>query len=329
MSTVSRAGPARRVTSAFAFTAACVLGTASVACHGTTSSSHPAKAAAPARQSLSDILKASKPADWRALDPANTVYLELATGRVVIELAPAFAPRHVENIKALVREGYFDGLAIIRAHDNYVVQWGDADGKKPIKNAQRNLSAEFTVALRADLPFTRLPDVDGYAPQVGFSSGLPAARNMKSRQMWLAHCYGMVGAGRDQDVNSGGGTELYVVIGHAPRHLDRNITLVGRVLQGMPLLSALPRGSGPLGFYEKPEQFVPIIAMHMAADVPLARQSRLEVLSTDTPVFGAVVESLRNRGGDWYKMPAGHIELCNVPTVVRPEGSALAVRPRK
>ena len=113
---------------------------------------------------MAEVLAASKPSDWRALDPENTLYLDLPAGRVVIALAPAFAPRHVANVKALVREGYFDGLAILRAQDNYVVQWGDPNGddtaqRRPIQKAQRTLGAEFDRPMSPDLPFTRLPDV--------------------------------------------------------------------------------------------------------------------------------------------------------------------------
>jgi len=127
----------------------------------------------------------------------------------------------------------------------------------------------------------------------------------------------MVGAGRDVASDSGNGSELYVVIGHAPRHLDRNIALVGRVVQGMEWLSALPRGTGALGFYEKPEQRLAIRSVRLASDVPEAERSNLQVLRTDTPTFTALVESRRNRSDEWYKRPAGHIELCNVPIPVR------------
>jgi len=272
---------------------------------------------------MANVLAASQASDWRPLDNQHTLYLELATGRVVIELAPLFAPRHVANIEALVKEGYFDGLAIVRVQDNYVVQWGDPEAEnqakqRPIKTAQRTLKAEFTVPITKALPFTVLPDADGYAPQVGFANGFPAARNPKTGQTWLAHCYGMVGVGRDTSADSGGGTELYAVIGHAPRHLDRNVTLVGRVVKGIELLSTLPRGTGALGFYEKPEQRVPILSVKLAADVPPAQQSRLEVLRTDTATFAQLVEARRNRREDWFKVPVGHIELCNVPLVVRP-----------
>ncbi|MDE2430476.1 MAG: peptidylprolyl isomerase, partial [Burkholderiales bacterium] len=270
----------------------------------------PVKKAKPA---MADLIKASTAADWRPLDPDNTLYLELEKGRVVIELAPDFAPRHAANIKALVREGYFDGLAIVRSQDNYVVQWADPDEKREVKVAKRNLNPEFTVKYPANLPFTRLPDADGYAPQVGHANGFPAGRDPKTGTAWLAHCYASVGVARGNESNSGDGTSLYVVTGHAPRQLDRNITLVGRVMQGMELLTSLPRGTGALGFYEKPEQMTPIKAMKVAADLPDAQRSHLEILRTDTPTFKAIIEAQRNRGGDWYKVPAGYIDLCNVP----------------
>ena len=265
---------------------------------------------------MADVLAASKPSDWRPLDPARTVYLELSSGRVIIELAPQFAPNHVANILALVHEGYFDGLAFMRSQDNYVVQWGDADGKRAIRTAKKTLPAEFARSA-AGLPFTQLPDPDSYAPQVGYSDGFAVARDSANGTAWLTHCYGTVGAGRDNDADSGGGTELYVVIGHSPRHLDRNVTLVGRVVQGMELLSVLPRGTGAAGFYETAQERVPIRAMRVAADVPESERVPLEVLRTDTPTFAAVVEARRNRSEEWFKYKAGRVEVCNVPVAVR------------
>jgi peptidylprolyl isomerase len=271
---------------------------------------------------MAEVLAASQFSDWRTLDPDSTIYLELTNGRVVIELAPGFAPNHVANIKALVQEHYFDGLAFLRCQDNYVVQWGDPDAEKPekkrkIHNARATLPPEFERALDPKLPFTKLPDGDVYAREVGFSEGFPVARDPKNKKMWLVHCYGMVGAGRDNPPDSGGGTELYVVIGQAPRHLDRNVTLVGRVVQGMELLSSMPRGTAAMGFYDKPQQRTPIKAIRVAADVPESERTPLEVLRTDTPTFQALIESRRNRHEEWFHFQAGHIELCNVPIPVR------------
>ena len=217
-------------------------------------------------KTVAEVLAASKPSDWRQLDPANTLYLELDTGRVVIELAPQFAPQLIANLKILVGAHYFDGLAIMRAQDNYVVQWGDPDAKRSLGAAQVKVPAEFDRPARG-LTFNALPDRDAYAPETGFVAGFPAARDEKSDRAWLTHCYGMVGAGRDNAADSGNGAELYAVIGHAPRHLDRNVTLIGRVVQGIELLSVMPRGTADLGFYETAEERTPVRSMRLAADV--------------------------------------------------------------
>lgn len=282
--------------------------------------------AAPARQdkelppkpSVADVVKASKPADWRALDPENTLYMDLPTGRVIIELAPRFAPATAANIRALVREKYFDDLFIIRLQDGFVVQWGDPDEENPKPHkAPKLVKAEFTAPIKATGPFTRLKDGDVYAPQVGLMGGFPAARDPASGQTWLVHCYAMVGVARDNGTDTGNGSQLYVVIGHAPRQLDRNITVVGRVVHGMPLLSSQPRGTGASGFYEKPEQRMPLKLVRMAADVPEAERSRFEVMRTESAAYQAVVEAQRNRGGPWTKVAAGKIDLCSAPIPVR------------
>lgn len=293
----------------------------------------PADPASPKAKSMQELLDSSKPGDWRTLDPMRTLYMDLPAGRVVIELAPDFAPAHVANIRALAKGGYWNGLSINRSQDNFVVQWGDPaeeeSARKPLpKGAKAKLPAEFTRPLKA-LTYTRLPDVDGWAEEVGFSGGFPIGVDRSDGgSAWLAHCYGMVGAGRDIAADSSTGAELYVVTGQSPRQLDRNITTVGRVVQGIELLSVLPRGTGPLGFYEKPEQRVSIRSIRLAADLKPAERLKLQVLRTDTPLFEAMVEARRNRRDDFYKRPAGHIDLCNVPLPVR-TAPPLAAKPKR
>jgi len=269
-----------------------------------------------------EVLDAATPGDWRRLDPENTLYVQLASGMVVIELAPDFAPAHVANIRTLARGGYYDGLSINRSQDNFVVQWGDPAGdddtrRRPIGDARATLPAEFDRDA-AGLAFTSLPDPDGWAPEVGFSQGFPAARTHGTARAWLTHCYGVVGAGRGMAPDSSNGTELYVVTGQAPRQLDLNITTVGRVVVGMERLSVLPRGTGPLGFYTEDHQRMPILAARMAADVPPEKRANIEILRTDTATWTAYVESRRNRRDDWYVHPAGHVDVCNLAVPVRP-----------
>jgi cyclophilin family peptidyl-prolyl cis-trans isomerase len=274
----------------------------------------------PVRPSATDLIKSSKASDWRPLDPANTVYMELPGGRVVIELAPDFAPQNVANIKTLVKEHYFDGLAINRSQDNYVAQWGDPNAEnhpKALGTAKAKVQGEFSVPIARDKRFVRQKDFDGYAPQIGHSNGFPVGRDPRAGTTWLAHCYGMVGVGRDNDTDSGNGAELYAVTGHAPRHLDRNITVVGRVVAGMPLLTTLPRGGEVMGFYGAKETRAPIISVRLASEVPEAERSQLEVMRSEAPLYQAVLEAQRNRGGPWNKYAANYLELCNATIPVR------------
>jgi peptidylprolyl isomerase len=271
-------------------------------------------------KSAQDLLDASQPSDWRTLDPADTLYMQLPAGRVVIELAPQFAPAHVANIRTLAHGHYWDGLSIYRSQDNFVVQFGDPAEdeaqRKPLGDAKAHLPAEFTRPAEG-LAFDRLPDADGWAPEVGFAGGFPAARDPAGGQAWIAHCYGTLGAGRDVAADSSNGTELYVVDGQSPRQLDRNITVVGRVVQGMELLSTLPRGPDPMGFYADAARRTPIVSIALASDLPQSERVPLQALRTDSAVFTQLVEMRRNRRDDWYKVPAGHVDLCNVPLPVR------------
>lgn len=265
--------------------------------------------------SMGEILEQSPAGDWRAVNPENTIYMDLPAGRVIIELAPEYAPNHAANIRALARAHYWDGAPIVRSQDNYVVQWGRDDGDTtPMGEGQAALPPEFDRP-RHGVDITRLRDPDSYAREVGFAYGFPVASN--GQRTWLTHCYGMVGAGRGDTADSGSGSSLYVVIGQAPRHLDRNITTVGRVLQGMELLSVMPRGTGALGFYETPEERTTITRVRLAADVPASERVNLEALRTDSATFRDVIESRRFRRESWFLDPVGHVNLCNVPLPVR------------
>ena len=266
--------------------------------------------------SPSQIVATAPASAWRTVAPDNLLLLAFADGaKVAIELAPAFAPQHVDNIRKLVRDGWFGRhAAITRVQENYVVQWGAA-GEAPLPAtiiARPEGSYE-----RQGLPpgFRPLPYRDAYARRIGHADGWPVASDGK--QSWLTHCPAMVGVGRDMAPDTGTGAELYAVIGHGPRHLDRNIALVGRVLEGMEQLSALPRGSGPLGTYTDQKQHVKLLSARMAGDLPKTEQPVFEVMRSDTPVFGQWVQARANRHDDFFIRPAGAADLCNLMPPVR------------
>lgn len=266
---------------------------------------------------MAAVLAASHSDEWRRLDPARTLYMDLDAGRVIFELSPRFAPQHVANLRALVKAGWFEGLSINRVQDNFVTQWGDPDGKKVITGAASRVPPEFEREWTPDIPFTSLPDGDVFAKEVGFVDGFWVGGDRGLSRIWMTHCYGTLGVGRDNAADSGSGAELYVVIGHGPRQLDRNITVMGRAVVGMELLASLPRGTQALGFYATPNERTPIRAVRFADEVPPAERVELELLRTDSASFAAIIEARRNRRDEWYKVPAGKIDLCSVPLPAR------------
>ena len=262
------------------------------------------------------ILDASPALDWADYDPEDLLVLDLAGGgRVVIALADAFAPVHVANIRLMARAHWYDGLAVERVQDDYVVQWGDPDGKKPSPpEIKAHPPAEYDRPA-AGLTLARLPYPDPYAQAVGAVGGLPVAEG--DGRAWLVHCYGMVGVGRDMTPDTGSGAELYAVIGQPPRALDRNIAVVGRVLSGMDVLAALPRGTAAMGFYTDAEQRRPVLSVRLAADLPDGQRPRFQHLVEDGATYRRWVQAKASRQDDFFLRPAGALDVCNAVPPVR------------
>jgi len=270
------------------------------------------------RWSTADVMAGLEASDWRQPDPANLLYMQLASGTVIMELAPAFAPQNILNIKTLAEERYFDDLAIIRSQDNYVVQWADPAEEegtaKSLGSAKESVKAEFERSLDG-IEIVTIESRDSYAEIVGFSNGFPAGSD--GTKAWLAHCYGMVGVARDNETDSGNGTSLYVVTGHAPRHLDRNVTLVGRVISGIEHMTVLPRGAAEMGYYESLDEATPIVRIRLGVDVAPEDRVKIELMRTDTEAFSDYVMSRRYRHEEWFVEPTGRIEICNINPPIR------------
>ncbi len=266
----------------------------------------------------SEVIAKSSADDWREVAPENLLIMELGdNSRVAIELAPQFAPIHVANIRALARAGWWNGASVYRVQDNYVVQWGVNESPKPLpEKVVKAPPAEYDRAL-AGLDPRPLGYPDSYAPMAGYAGGWPIGYDPERGRAWLTHCYASVGVGRDLAPDTGTGGELYAVIGHAPRHLDLNIAVVGRVIDGFETLTARRRGTEALGFIKDPAQHVPIARIRLAADIPAGERPRYEVMRTESPAFGAYVTGRANRGGSFFNRPAGGVDLCNALVPVR------------
>lgn len=297
------------------------------------------------------IVEQAAPEEWIAIAPSDLLVMDLAPDaegeprRVIIQLMPEpFSQGWIRNIRKLAQAHWWDGTSINRVQDNYVVQWGDATEQKTLPEGLETvpegeyvsgsvgrdwLNLGYLLSKGAGWrlfenkipppppPMDKIQDI--YAAGVGFSKGWPiAGQNYgKGTGYWPIHCYGAVGVGRNYSPDTGSGAELYTVIGHAPRHLDRNIAVVGRVIEGIEYLSSLPRGKGQLGFYEDESKRVPISSIRLASALPGADQPHFEYLSTDGDTFAKYADARANRRDPFFIVPAGGADICNIPVPVR------------
>lgn len=276
-------------------------------------------AAPPSKPKTPSEIVAEAPASaWRDIAADDLLVMDLRNGaQVVIQLSPQFAPVHVANIRALAKGGWWSGSAIYRVQDNYVVQWGNNESTKPLpQGVIAKPPAEYHRALKG-LAVRPLGFADDYAPGAGFAAGWPIGYDAKAGTANLTHCYGYVGVGRDLSPDTGTGGELYAVIGHAPRHLDRNIAVVGRVIEGIDRLSALPRGTEALGFYKDASMHVPISTVRLGSEIPAGSRPAFQYMDTQSASFGAYVKARANRKDDFFIRPAGGVDLCNAAVPVR------------
>jgi peptidylprolyl isomerase len=276
----------------------------------------PKKSAAKPPLSPTEIANKAPAAAWRTIADDDILIFTLANGRkVIIQLAPAFAPQHVARVRTLANRKWWDDTSVYRIQDNYVAQWGDVTEKKKLPEGVADSGpAEYTRA--GGLPVVRMTRPDSFASIAGFTAdGWPVASDGK--RSWLTHCYAMVGVGRDLAPSIGSSAELYAVIGHAPRALDRNIALVGRVIEGIDALSSLERGTGKLGFYGDGQKPTPIVSARLASALPSGERPRFEYLSPASPDFARYLHARENREPPFFTVPAGGADICNVPVPVR------------
>ena len=303
------------------------------------------------------IVAQAKAEEWKAIVASDLLVMELEPDtrgkerRVTIQLMPPpFSQGWVRNIRKLAAAHWWDGTSINRVQDNYVVQWGDAGHDNPVSGdverkplpeglevmsegdyvtkSSREMQSDFMIPWKElasqypigkrKAPVEAMRNVlDNYAKSSSHFDGWPLAGRDDPWLAWPIHCYGAVGVGRGLSPDTGSGAELYTVIGHAPRHLDRNIAVVGRIVEGMHHLSSLPRGFGPLGFYESAEERVPIQSIRLASELPEAERPRFEYLSTESESFAKYANRRANREPPFFIKPAGGADICNIPVPVK------------
>lgn len=258
------------------------------------------------------------PEDWKAIPDNEMLVMTLQGGRqVFIRLAPRYAPAHVANIRKLAEAHWWDGTSVYRVQDNYVTQWGGGDDKTALPpGVIETPPAEYEWPGFDAVKSFAFARPDSYAAKTGLSAdGWPLANYGAVSS--LTHCYSMVGVARDLAPSTGSGAELYTVIGHAPRPLDRNIAIVGRIVEGMQWLSSLPRGTAQLGVYAKDQAPTPILSVRLASQLPQDERPRFQYRATDNPRFAAWIKARENRDGAFFTVPMGGVDVCNALPAVR------------
>ena len=157
-------------------------------------------------------------------DPENTLVIELKDGaRVVVEMLPAVAPKHVERVKALARAGEYDNVAFHRVIDGFMAQTGDV--------ANGDMENDINIR-RAGTGGSDKPD-------------LPAEFSTQPFEK------GTVGMARSMDPNSAN-SQFFIMFAPAP-HLDGQYTVVGKVIAGQEVVDAIKRGDGANGTVSDPD----------------------------------------------------------------------------
>jgi peptidylprolyl isomerase len=280
------------------------------------------------------IVVAAPSSDWQPIDPADLLVMTLAPDaggnprQVVIQLMPPpFSQGWVGNVRTLAKAHWWDGTSVYRVVDNWVAQWGDGEDDeaktRPLPEGLRVVpESEYTTEVEGGDPLSYLKLADPYAQFAIFWQGWPVGVHYPTVHSmdftgWPTHCYATVGVARDLSPDTGTGAELYAVIGHAPRQLDRNIAVVGRVIEGIEHLSTLPRGKGEAGVYDDPTLRVPIISVRLGSEVPEFPQPRFEYLASESDSFSRYVAVRANRSDAFYKVSAGGVDVCNVQVPIR------------
>jgi len=276
-------------------------------------------AAAPPPKKLTpnDIVAKMGDESWRTIPADDLLVMTLEGGsRVVIQLAPDFAPVHVANIRKMATSNYWQGATVYRVQDNYVAQWGLGEAERPLPEGVVKVPPHEYWRPSAGLTFLKIGSNDPYSQQAGFSGGWPVA-TYKDGTASLTHCYGAVGVARDLAPDTGSGSELYAIIGHAPRQLDRNIAIVGRVIEGIEHLSSLSRGKENMGFYAKSQAATPIRSVQLASAIPAENRPSFQYLDNATVGFAHYALVRMNRDDDFYRVAAGGADICNIPVPIR------------
>lgn len=266
-------------------------------------------------QLTEDEIASALAPDWRDVAPENLILIETQYGDITVELNPDFAPNHANQFRKLVREDVYNGIRFYRVIERFVAQGGLKEDE--VIEQFPTLVNENDRPL-SEAPFVPLGNADLFAPVVGHIDGFAVGRSQSLGTEWLLHCPGALAMARDNDPDSGS-TEFYIVL-DAQRYLDRNLTVFGRVIDGMQYVQKLKRGVRAIesGVIQPPEVGDEILSMTVAADMDAAIRPSYQVQAMPTQAFEDAKTEKRVRDNEFfYRKPPEVLDICGFEVPAR------------
>ena len=256
---------------------------------------------------------ASHPAHWRTVESDNLVVLNTSKGRIVLELLPEIAPRHVEQFRAYVRSGLYDGTIFHRVIKDFMAQGGDVALTHGEDKLLAPMQAEFPVRRApGEMPMDSIGPAD--SARMGFHKGFPiqaqpaflaAMSHDGLIDVWMPHCPGILSTARTSDPNSGNAQFFLITLDG--QHLDREYAAKGRILAGLDVARALRKGPVPDGYPVVNPDLV--LSAALVSDLPADERLAAYVMRTDTPEWSQIRSDADRDGTNICDLP-------QVPSVV-------------
>ena len=255
---------------------------------------------------------AAQTPEWREVPAENLLVIETTKGRVLVELAPDVAPQHVERVRTLTRQGFYDGITFPRVMAGFMAQTGDPLGTGLGSSELPDVPAEFTFRRGTEQPFVEVTGSDTAfrrpaGGQVGIYGGLPIS-TQPDGQMFVTRdgrvdgsawfCPGVVGAARNgQSVDSA--NSQFFIMRAANFTLNGAYTVWGRVVDGMDAIMLLRSGDPNSGMVPEAERDR-MTRVRLASDIPAGERPAVRVLDPRSARFAQLVEERRTaRGGSF------------------------------
>ncbi len=250
--------------------------------------------------------------EWLPVANEKLVVMQVNDSTVTIALDDRIAPKAVKRFQELVQAGFYDDLRFYRVIDGFVVQGGDLDETKETTADKSPITAEFEITRPDDMPFTLAQKQDLFAEQTGFSAGFPVGYDPETKAIWHTHCPGTVALARNNEADSAT-TEFYIVIGQAPRYLDRNMSVIGRVIDGMPAVQRINRGpSEENGVIKDPQNQTAIQKMQLGS--AMDKPPQWLMTNTESGAFATMLDGRKHRKHEFFHFtPPAVLDVCQVP----------------